>query len=118
MKRDYRFNDEDESIYMDIKLPNDEEWMRITLEMAKKQNRKRTNASNNHIRRRLAETSPRQNDNPMSTRMGLTRGRDGGFGSGAIISLFPSPNLNKMTIECRMETGTDLLLQCGKNNSL
>ena len=75
---------------MDIKLPNDQEWMRIIPEMARKQNKKRTNASNNQIQRRLAESSPRQygGNNPMLTRMGFTRGRSGGFGSGAVVSLF------------------------------
>ena len=91
MKRNYRFNDDDESIYMDIRLPNDTEWLRITAEMAREQNKRKNATSNNNIRRRIAETSP-SSSNLMNQRMGLTRGRNGAFGNGAVVSLFSQDN--------------------------
>lgn len=77
---------------MDVQLPGDEDWIRITADIVWDQNQKRNNVSNNQVRRRLAESSLRQNGT-MSTRMGLTRGRYGGFGDRAVVSLFSqSPN--------------------------
>ena len=58
MRRNYCFLDDTESIYMDVCLPGEEDWIRITTEMAQEANNKRQNTVDREARRRIALTSP------------------------------------------------------------
>ena len=57
-KRNYRFCDDTETIYMDVRLPEEEEWLRITAEMAVSANTRRQSKSENDAARKLALSSP------------------------------------------------------------
>ena len=70
-KRNMRFCDDTESIYMDIKLPGSDDWLRITPQIAREENRRRNNASDNLVRKQLADSSPKKG----LPRQGLLRGR-------------------------------------------
>ena len=58
MRRNYRFCDETETIYMDVRLPMEEEWLKVTAEMAKEANSKRQANSESDTKRRIALSSP------------------------------------------------------------
>ena len=74
LKRNMRFNDDNESIYMDVKLPKEEEWLRVTPPLAKDEMGRVDRKQNSDIRRRLAESSPSK----PHPRQGLLRGRPPG----------------------------------------
>ena len=55
MKRSIKFNDDEQTLYMDICLPNSEEWIRVTVGMAKEDRGNNTTLNENEARRKIQE---------------------------------------------------------------
>ena len=58
MKRNYHFSDEDKTIYMDIRLPGDEDWIKVTAGMARDANSRRQSNNERDAKRRITRSSP------------------------------------------------------------